>query len=378
MHEHVHVSIPGPAGNQQQEAAALPPLEQQLCASTQPDLQEAAVLPPLEQQLSASTQPDLQDQPSADKAAAELQPCSNIASESSFGGTEGACTSTTSGSGTSSHVEKPAASNKQQQAPLWKQHAQLEQQTSQAQRKQAAAEAAARNRQQLAQQEFVGRQAAQQQLPFQVQHSQVSSGVQHKLQKTLSMILRAAADRQQAQAGTSVASAAPASVDSIKLPVGSIEPVSAVVAPAAARGPCASSAAAAAGASILSNSADLVSAGTRTSPRRPRNSSTAGPAAAAAAIAQRQSQHAHSSSIGELPVQGHNIGDRRSSTSRPALSSSGSSKRQVWAAADAQTDAEVNNYLLDHWQQHHLGTAALVLQCAWRSRVARLALGRWV
>jgi hypothetical protein len=66
----------------------------------------------------------------------------------------------------------------------------------------------------------------------------------------------------------------------------------------------------------------------------------------------------------------------RQSTSKARMLSASDSKQQAWASADAQTDAEVDSYLLGHWQQHNLATAALVLQCAWRSRVARIAVGR--
>lgn len=49
-----------------------------------------------------------------------------------------------------------------------------------------------------------------------------------------------------------------------------------------------------------------------------------------------------------------------------------------WAAADAATNAELAGYLRDHWQQHSLPAAALRLQCAWRSRGPRAHFNRWV
>lgn len=60
------------------------------------------------------------------------------------------------------------------------------------------------------------------------------------------------------------------------------------------------------------------------------------------------------------------------SSRRAGCAVSPRSKAAAWAAADAATDAEVHNYLRDHWQHQHLPAAALVLQCAWRARGPRL------
>jgi hypothetical protein len=66
----------------------------------------------------------------------------------------------------------------------------------------------------------------------------------------------------------------------------------------------------------------------------------------------------------------------RSCRSSGSLAISQQEKAAAWAAADAATDAEVSAYLRSHWQQQHMPAAALVLQCAWRSRVPRVMFGR--
>lgn len=52
------------------------------------------------------------------------------------------------------------------------------------------------------------------------------------------------------------------------------------------------------------------------------------------------------------------------------------SKQNEWAAADAATNAELTAYLKEHWQQQYICAAALVLQCAWRSRGPRVNYNR--
>jgi hypothetical protein len=264
------------------------------------------------------------------------------------------------------------------QVPAWKQHAQQEKQMLQARQKQAATEAAARNKKHLTQQEAVSWQATQQQLPFQVPHSHVSGGVTHKLQKTLSMILRDAANRQQAQEMASVSRqtagvAGPHPAATAQ--VGSKQPVVSALAPTG-QGFRTAAVVAAAAAESCSSRVDMLPAQAFQIPEGAAGNSSSRNAAGAS-VAGHQSVQADSGSIGRLTPREQ--ANRHSSHSRPALtSSSSSSKHQAWAAADAQTDAEVKSFLLDHWQQHHMATAALVLQCAWRSRVARLAFGRWV
>jgi hypothetical protein len=61
---------------------------------------------------------------------------------------------------------------------------------------------------------------------------------------------------------------------------------------------------------------------------------------------------------------------------RASSSRSPRSTAAAWAAADSATGAEVDAFLRGHWQQQHLPAAALVLQCAWRSRRPRLAFNR--
>jgi hypothetical protein len=307
---------------------------------------------------------------------AGLGPCSRFTLGSCCDSTVDASRSA-SGSELGSSAPAGPALAPAKQVPAWKQYVQQEQQMLRARQKQAATEA--RNLKQLAQKEAVSWQAKQQQLPFQVQHSDVSGGVRHKLQKTLSMILKDAADRQQAEESASVCSQTARAIGqqpAAAAQVGSKEPGSTAVA-LPGQGFTTADVVAAAATTSCSSRVDML-------PIHPFQSSkgTAGcnssstNNAAGASAAGHQSLKDHGSA-GRLTLRER--ANRRSSPGRPALfSSSSNRKHQAWAAADAQTDAEVNSFLLDHWQQHHMATAALVLQCAWRSRVARLTCGRWV
>ena len=276
------------------------------------------------------------------------------------------CSSTTAAASSSKECseqvlpEQPhTVATAQRQPPQWKQQVQLEKQALAARQKQAAAEAAVRRSQQLAQDQAASSKLAQQLLPFQVQHSQVSKGVTHKLQKSLSMILREAAAKQGAQGDVAVPAIA-APVGPPALPKNS----RGVLLSAPAALPKGRSAEQQFASSPKADKGRLQSCS-------PQASSS--PRGVGVLSASHKLQKPLRSSVDALLPRECSTRRSNSSRTRPDASPS---KQQSWATADAQTDAEVSSYLLDHWQQQHLETAAVVLQCAWRSRVARLNFGR--
>ena len=232
----------------------------------------------------------------------------------------------------------------------------------QARQKQAASEAAARSRHQLAQQQAASCQLAQQQLPFQVQHSKVSRGITHKLQRSLSMILREAAAKQSGfNEGFVVPDPFAAPVDSTALARRSRGAL--VPAPLALAAPAAQAAKAFQQQPVSNPGPDTERLLLCSSPR--------------ASLSGSRGQEALSSlHRSQEPLKGRAPPRACSLSSSRSRLDLGSSKQQCWATADAQTDVEVRSYLLEHWQQQHLATAALVLQCAWRSRAARRSFGR--
>lgn len=218
-------------------------------------------------------------------------------------------------------------------APVWKLQVQQEKELLHSQQKQAAAQVAVRAKQETARRQAASWQAKQQHLPFHVQHNQAPSTATHKLQKSLSMILRSAAAGQQ---------------DGMITWADSSE-----CSPPGRR----------AGSLLQSQAACLAepppTAGSNSS--RPVVSLKLQPQAAVSKSADWDD--------------GRQQGASRCSASKRCVDPR-ARKQQAWAAADAVTDAQVDSYLLNHWQQQHLETAAVVLQCGWRSRVARLAFNR--
>lgn len=288
-----------------------------------------------------------------------LQACQYSSISPSFSSSTAGSLSLTAAASSSSgqHSSRQPAASVKQQTPLWKQQVQQEKQMLHARQKQAAAEAAARSRSESAQKQAASCQLAQQQLPFQVQHSQTSRGATHKLQPSLSMILREAAAKQGGLQGF----AAP---DPIAAPVGPTQ------LPTRTRGTLVSAPAASAqhGAQTMQQQS--------VGDPRPDTGRLQSCSSPRASISSCQGQGAHSSlhrSGASLGGSAPRAGSLSSSRSRLDI---GGSKQQFWATADAQTDAEVSSYLLEHWQQQHMATAALVLQCAWRSRAARLSFSR--
>jgi hypothetical protein len=183
----------------------------------------------------------------------------------------------------------------------------------------------------------------------------VPSRVTHKLHKTLSMVLRDADNKQ--QPFVTAAEPGQLTVDVLALPAGNEGPTALHTVGSSST----PKAATAAGHSVTQSAS---------SPSSKPSSTSSG----AGCLRRPQDTRAHNPDR-PVPAREHSC---RQSTSKGRMLSASDCKQQAWASADAQTDAEVDSYLLGHWQQHNLATAALVLQCAWRSRVARLAVGRCV
>lgn len=300
--------------------------------------------------------------------------------------------------------------------PAWRQQMQHEQQLELARQHQHAESAAATRRQLHASQQAAAWDTAKQQLPFRPTGSKVV-GAKHTLPKSLSSMLRqAVAAATLVQHAATVATTKPVDVrpddgaaEHQQPNPGPSSVQQESFAPAAA--PCA-----AAGTQTMGTSSKQHAV----IPLLDRYMSTAASQAAeaasqkqqAACVNSRSDQQDAASSVGDtlaapngLRSNCNNKASRGTAgtlpaapncssvsgkigalgaafSSRPArkgcVSTRAASRAEEWAAADAATGAELACYLRDHWQQQYLPAAALILQCAWRSRGPRLQLNRQV
>lgn len=276
--------------------------------------------------------------------------------------------------------------------PGWRQQVQHEAAQALARQRREAAQAADAAKRLRASRHAGSWQAAQQQLPFRPTNSNIA-GAKHRLQKSLSNMLRgagaSAAGVGEFPAGAlDTACVATAAEASIANPTRGTELEIACVAPATGHAIKQRTVV-----PLLDKFMQTTAATAQQAQQRLQHSAVREPQQSPVRTAHQQAGECRPVNCRAAPADGAKNANSQTPAAavargRCSLSSSSGGrastpkrqnappKAEQWAAADAATDAEVLGYLKDHWQQQHLPAAALVLQCAWRSRGPRLMFNR--